>query len=102
MLIEKPRKNGDCMGAPTYRPICLFDAMGKVFEKILVGRLTQELENWAALSNRQYGFRRGMSAIDAMRHVVRAVKRVTEKASQHKGLCVLIALDIENAFNTAR
>ena len=42
------------------------------------------------------------SAIGAMREVTDIVRRGTKKASQHKEFCVLVAIDVRNAFNVAR
>ena len=102
VLVEKPKKEGISTEVTGYRPICLLDVLGKVLETILVARLTRELEDRAPLSKRQYGFRKGKSSIDAMQYVTETVRSVTERASQHKGFCALITLDVENAFNTAR
>jgi len=100
VLLEKPRKEDDTERA--YRPICLVDAMGKMLEAIIERRLNQEMDAGTPLSEHQYGFRRGRSAIDAMQRVRKTVARVTGGAAQHKGLCVLVTLDVRNAFNTAR
>ena len=102
VLVEKPKKEGTSVGMAAYRPICLIDVLGKVLETILVMRLTREMEDRAPLSEMQHGFRKGRSAVDAMQQVTKIVKKITEKAAQHKGVCALITLDIENAFNTAR
>ena len=99
VLFEKPAKEG----APTgYRPICLLDTVGKILEAVLERRLRDELEERGALSDRQYGFSRGRSAIDAMELINKKLKEATDKAAQHKRPCMLVTIDIRNAFNTAR
>ena len=99
VLIEKPAKEGVTSG---YRPICLLDTVGKILEAVLERRLREELEEKGALSDRQYGFRKGRSAIDAMKIINLKVKEATNKATQHRRLCLLVTIDIRNAFNTAR
>ena len=99
VLIEKPAK----VGAPAgYRPICLLDTVGKIFGAVLERRLMYELEEQGTLSDGQYGFRKGRSAIDAMESINRKVKEATNKAVQHKRLCLLVTVNIRKAFNTAR
>ena len=96
VLIEKPVKEGVSAG---YRPICLLDTVGKILETVIERRLRDELEEKGTLSDRQYGFREGRSAIDAMQLINRKVKEATNKAAQHKRR---VTVDIRNAFNTAR
>lgn len=59
-------------GAGKYRPICLLDTAGKVLENILVARLHKELEELQALSDSQYGFRKGCSTFGALGRVMKA------------------------------
>ena len=102
VLAEKPKKDETNMEEIKYRLICLLNVIAKVLETILVARLTKELGERAPLSENQYDFRRGRSAVDAMLRVVEIARRETDKAYQHKGICVLINVDVENAFNTAK
>lgn len=99
ILVEKPRKTAS--DAPTYRPICLLDTAGKIVEAMLVRRINQELENLSGLSEKQFGFRKGRSTIDAMEEVIACLERGTRKRN-NRGYCVLITLDIRNAFNSAK
>lgn len=96
VLIKKGDKPA---GEPSsYRPLCLLDCTGKLFEKILDNRLRDILESSAqdGLSDNQYGFRRGRSTIDATNQVC---KFVNEAGSNHK--VGMLTLDIKNAFNSA-
>lgn len=89
-------KNGKSIEqASAFRPICLLDTMGKLYEMLLRERLEQELAGRNGLSNKQFGFRRGRSTIQAVEAVQKAVSTTKEK------WCVLITLDIKNAFNSA-
>ncbi|KAH8340498.1 hypothetical protein KR074_007420, partial [Drosophila pseudoananassae] len=43
----------------SYRPICLLDTTGKVFERVIAARLEAAVEEAGGLSPKQYGFRKG-------------------------------------------
>lgn len=95
ILIEKPKPAG---GDKQYRPICLLDTAGKLFEHLIKQRLIKELK----LSVNQYGFREKKSTIDAMYVIKDKIIKIKNKAYQNREFCVLVTLDIKNAFNTAR
>lgn len=64
------RKAGKPLDSPSaYRPICLLDECGKLLEKLLTSRLQDHLPDNLALTNNQYGFRRGRSILDALGEV---------------------------------
>ena len=93
MVIPKGMK--EPQSEMTYRPICLLDTIGKLYEMLIREKLTKELEEKKYLAERQYGFRKGRST-------VQAVLAVTEDPKVTKSKwCVLILLDVKNAFNTA-
>lgn len=94
VLIEKPMKPTD--KNTSYRPICLLDGMGKVFERLLKKRLEDEIVNNGGLSPQQYGFIPGRSTVDAMLEV----KKIAKDAKNKKKLCVMTAADVKNAFNS--
>lgn len=79
----------------SFRPICMLSMLGKFFERILKGRIEEEVERSGNLSEKQFGFRKGRSTIHAIETVVRAAKNCKKK------WFVAVALDIKNAFNTA-
>jgi Reverse transcriptase (RNA-dependent DNA polymerase). len=82
--------------APTsYRPICMLDTLGKLFEALIRNRLTTELERREGLSPRQFGFRKGRSTVQAAEYVKDWVRQ-----SRYR-MCALFTLDVRNAFNTA-
>ena len=69
ILISKPSK-ADVASSSTYRPICLISEVGKTFEKIIAERIWNHFERIGPnLSAKQYGFRKGRSAIDAIERV---------------------------------
>lgn len=95
VLIQKPRRPLD--DPSSYRPICLMDTLGKLFERILVRRLNHYLESTGALESTQYGFRRKKSTMDAIKKLQEIVKD-----NNAKGHVVgMLALDVSNAFNSA-
>ena len=101
VLLPKPAKKtkGD---AAAYRPISLLGAFGKILEGMVAERINEELRTKGELNERQYGFRAGRSTIGAMEEVMEIVRSATRTAAQHKKFCALVAVDIKNAFNTAR
>jgi hypothetical protein len=53
-----------------YWPICLLPILGKILEKVLATRV-REVYNSAGLdAHNQYGFKKGLSSVDAVRRVV--------------------------------
>ena len=54
------------------------------------------------LSENQFGFRKGGSTVDAIRAVLDIATKARRGTGKRKGFCVLISIDIRNAFNTAR
>lgn len=54
-----------------YRPICLLNDVEKILEKLLTERIIQTMNQSATanLSESQYGYRKGRSAIDALMEV---------------------------------
>ena len=74
VLISKAK--GNLNTASAYRPLCMLDTVGKVLEKIIRPRLQSAIQAAGGLSDRQYGFRPGLSTIDA----IRAVFNIAEQA----------------------
>lgn len=78
-----------------FRPICLLDTVGKLYEILIRERLEKELEDRGGLSDLQFGFRKGRSTVQAVQTVLDTVEKARER------WCALITLDIKNAFNSA-
>ncbi|KAH8267600.1 hypothetical protein KR026_011887, partial [Drosophila bipectinata] len=68
LLLLKPGKPRE--EASSYRPICLLDTTGKVFEGVIAARLEAAIEEAGGLSPKQYGFRKGSSTVDAIAAVI--------------------------------
>lgn len=88
-------KSADPSCPSSFRPICLLSTVGKLFEGLVRDRLEEELEQKGGLCDRQFGFRKGRSAVQAINMVVDSAKRSRSR------WFVVIALDVKNAFNTA-
>jgi len=95
-LVLLPKAGREAGTPSAYRPICLLDEVGKIFERILATRLTQHLSREGDLHEEQYGFREGRSTIDA----IKRVRSLAEAATSEGRVCMTISLDIKNAFNT--
>jgi len=85
-----------------YRPISLLDGGGKVYERVLLNGLEAHITRVGAISDHQFGFRRARSTVDAIEEVTKMADRANcGPVQQNRDLCVLITLDVRNAFNTA-
>jgi hypothetical protein len=99
VLIPKP---GKAAGGPSsYRPICLLDTLGKLFEKIILRRLTKVTEGVNGLSEKQFGFRKGKSTLEAILTVTKRAKIAQAKKKGGNRFCGITTLDVKNAFNSA-
>lgn len=94
VLLEKEKKPSDTEKA--YRPICLLDGLGKVFERLIKLRIETEIEKNGGLSPLQFGFTRNKSTIDAMMEV----KQRAFAAKNEKKVCAMVMVDVRNAFGS--
>ncbi|KAI5720547.1 hypothetical protein M8J77_008420 [Diaphorina citri] len=98
VLIPKPNKPEFIPSS--YRPLCLLDTCGKLFECLLVKRLKSALgEN--GLSPNQFGFRANMSTVQAIQKIYDIADNERKKSYKTRNLCLLITVDIRNAFGSA-
>lgn len=95
VLLRKGNKPLD--DPSSFRPICLMDIEGKLYEHLLLDRLNVELERTGGLSSNQFGFRKGRQTIDAVNEVLRAARQ----ALAEREFCVVVTIDVKNAFNSA-
>jgi hypothetical protein len=99
VILEKPKTAPD---APvTYRPECLLSSLGKLMEITVNQRLLKEIDKTGGLADEQHGFRRGRSMVTAMQRVVDIATYVNSGAYRRRHNCVMISLDVQNAFNAA-
>lgn len=89
----KPNKNGS--EANDYRPITLLNGFCKIVEKLFVTRIDEELNNKIFYSTSQFGFKPGLSTVNAISHLVDLIKKNKKKFK----LNVLMTVDISGAFD---
>lgn len=87
----------------SFRPICMLDHSGKILERLLLQRLESHLDAHGGRrrSSNQFGFRKGVSTESAIDHVLNIARQAASGPGK-KDLCVLITLDVKNAFNSLR
>ncbi|XP_060516193.1 uncharacterized protein LOC132695754 [Cylas formicarius] len=96
------RKGDHTLENPSsYRPICLLDAEGKLYEQLVIARLHREIERTGGLSARQYGFRSGRQTVDAIARVIEISNKASNFAHANRRQAVIITLDVRNGFNSA-
>lgn len=83
----------------SFRPISLLDGMGKLLERLLLNK--EAAFTNAALAPSQFGFRLGRGAQDAICAALDVAAEAAKGVTQDRYLCVLVTLDVKNAFNTA-
>lgn len=98
-LLPKSKNISEDPGS--YRPICILDVEGKLYELLLAARLDKEVEKTGGLSNDQYGFRSGRQTIDAIKRVIAIAEEADSYSWKYRRICVAITLDVKNAFNSA-
>lgn len=89
VLLPKPAKPPAAKG---WRPLTILSNLGKMFEYVIKKRIQDKIK----LSDNQYGFSKGKSTIDAMSKVT----ELWEAAKSKKLHCLIVTLDVKNAFNT--
>lgn len=94
IILRKPGKE-DYTQPKSYRPIGLLSILGKIVEKLKVGRLQWHTQT--TLSKRQYGFTPQRGTEDALCDLLRHVR----SNLQEKKIVLIISLDIEGAFDNA-
>lgn len=103
-LVLLPKGNKPLDEPSSYRPLCMIDTCGKLLESIICRRLEDCIESNSGLSDNQFGFRKGRSTVDAIKLVVDTAARAIQGKSWRNGTkeyCVVVTLDVKNAFNTA-
>ena len=101
VLLPKARKPPD--EPSSYHPFCMLDTAGKILERIIHGRIEEVTDR--QLSDKQFGFRKDRSTLDAIDLVVKTAKGdISGKRWEvgEKEYSVVVALHIKNAFNSAR
>ena len=76
--------------------------MGKLLEEMILQRLHGHMVGENSLSEKQFGFRKSRSTVDAIQAVVDIATKARRGTGKRKGFCALISIDIRSPFNTAR
>lgn len=100
VLISKGK--GDPVEPSSYRPLCMLDTTGKLFERLIKPRLEEAIRMKGGLSERQHGFRPGKSTMGALKNVVDVVLASQERNHHSRPVILLATLDVKNAFNSLR
>ena len=100
VLISKGK--GDPNLPSAYRPLCMLDTAGKLYERLLKPRLEAAINEAGGLSSRQHGFRPGRSTLGAIRCITESVEAAQRRCHKYKRIVLLATLDVRNAFNSAR
>uniref|UniRef100_A0ABD2W1D4 Reverse transcriptase domain-containing protein n=1 Tax=Trichogramma kaykai TaxID=54128 RepID=A0ABD2W1D4_9HYME len=103
VLMLKPGK--PAAEPSSYRPLCMLDTVGKILERIMVGRLEAHTEGPAGLADSQFGFRKRRSTVDAIQTVLSTARSAISGKRWHRGTkkyCAIVTLDVNNVFNSAR
>lgn len=77
----------------------MLDGLGKLLERLVANRLEAELEARGGLSDRQFGFRRVRSTVDATIKIIDTTREASNGSRRTKKFCLLVSLDVKNAFN---
>lgn len=95
-LIVPIHKGGSISDAENYRPISLTSSISKIFERALKDRITGFIDRYNILSDRQFGFRSGVSTEDALTSVVGRIYEAVDNKKPILG----IFIDLTKAFDT--
>ena len=88
-------KKGAKEEVKNYRPISLLPSISKIFEKTIKIQLVENMEDNNILPITQFGFRTGMSTINAVENLVQNI----QKAKREKETVGVIFVDVSKAFD---
>lgn len=93
IMIPKPGK--DLTQISSYRPISLLPTISKLFERLLLSKITPYLNNSSIIPQHQFGFREKHGTIEQVHRIVSEIS----KAFVEKKYCSAIFLDVAQAFD---
>lgn len=94
VAIPKPHKNG--REIQNYRPISLLNSVGKIFEKMVLNRITKFADDNNLFNPNQFGFRNGHSTTH---QALRVTNHIRENKLNRRSTG-LVLLDVEKAFDS--
>jgi len=97
------RKGNKPLEEPSsYRPLCLLNSVGKLYERLIKVKIESHLYAQPdGLSRLQFGFVKSRSTTQAVSHVMKIVEKAGTGQLYNRRLCALASLDVANAFNSA-
>ena len=94
MIVTPVYKKGDRQSPENFRAISLLSIPGKIFLRIMLGRMQANIG--AKLRESQFGFREGRGTVDA----IFIVRQIIEKANERKIPLNFHFIDFKAAFDT--
>ena len=92
LVILRKGEDKEPTNPKSYRPICLINVLGKLFEKLIIKRLNTHRMTQSQFDD-QYGFRKGKSTEDAINRLYELINIGNEKYK----ICIFV--DISGAFD---
>lgn len=93
IMILKPGKQPE--DPKSYRPISLLPILSKIYESLLLLRISPLVEHHRLIPDHQFGFRRMHSTIDQTHRLINEINKTFEA----KKYCASVFLDISQAFD---
>lgn len=93
VMIPKPGKNPTQV--KSYRTISLLSILSKMFESILLKKITPHISANNVIPDHQFGFRRNHSTIEQVHRIVTYIR----EAFENKDYCSALFIDISQAFD---
>jgi hypothetical protein len=76
-------KTGDRLLCDNYRPITLFLTLSKIFEKCIKVRIVNVLNKISIVSNKQFGFRYGLSTTETLFEIDSFIRNNMDKITKY-------------------
>lgn len=93
VMIPKPGK--DPTQVKSYRPISLLSILSKMFETILLRKITPHIASNNIIPDHQFGFRKGHNTIEQVHRIVTYIR----SAFENRQYCSALFIDISQAFD---
>ena len=90
-------KEGEKNEPNNFRPISLLPTLGKIFEKIILNRVSNYFKDFEILNSKQFGFREKRGIVDAVSSLVELIRSSKHSYTEHT-YCTF--LELRKAFDT--